>query len=64
MKEYPHTYRFAWKNKEIAQGTELRLIAVGKLNSVEVEEIETGKRWITDRRALRFSQMHTSSSGD
>ncbi len=55
--KYPHTYRFAWKNREIPRGAYLKLIAVGKLNSCEVEEIRTGKRYITDRRALRFAEV-------
>jgi hypothetical protein len=51
---YPRTYRFSWNNREIPKGTLVRIVAVGKLNSVEVEAIDSGKRYITDRRALRF----------
>lgn len=47
-------YRYAWSKREIPKGTLLRLIAVGKLNSVLVEDLSDGKtKWITDRRALR-----------
>ncbi len=46
-------YIFAWNNREIPKGTELWLEAVGKLNSVMVKSLNGGKRYITDRRALR-----------
>ena len=52
-----HTYRFAWRNREIPKDTLVHLINTGKLNSVEVEVVEgplKGRRFITDRRALRF----------
>ena len=59
-KVYPHLYRFAWSKKEIPQGALVRLIAVGKLNSCEVELMnETRKHYITDRRALRIVEMNS-----
>jgi hypothetical protein len=49
-------YRFAWGNREIPKDTIVRLLAVGKLNTVMVEDVQTGKGYITDRRALRIIQ--------
>jgi hypothetical protein len=58
-KVYPHLYRFAWGNREIPKGALVRLVAVGKLQSCEVELMnETRKHYITDRRALRIVELN------
>ena len=55
---YPHLYRFAWRNREIPQGALVRLIAVGKLQSCEVELMnESRKHYVIDRRALRIVEV-------
>jgi len=46
-------YIFSWNNREIPKGEAVFLEAVGKLNSVLVWTLNNGKRYVTDRRALR-----------
>jgi hypothetical protein len=53
MRNPSQIYVFAWNNREIPKGTEVWLEAVGKLNSALVKTINGGKRYVTDRRALR-----------
>jgi hypothetical protein len=58
-KVYPHLYRFAWSKREIPQGALVRLVAIGRLNSCEVELMnESRKHYITDRRALRIVELN------
>lgn len=49
-------YRYTWGNnpvRETLKGRLCELLVVGRLNSVLIEMVDTGERFITDRRALR-----------